>query len=247
MNERVVVVLPTYNERENLPGMLSRLRDSVPSASILVVDDNSPDGTGEIADGIAAADPQIKVLHRAGKEGLGAAYLAGFAWALQHDFEVIVESDADGSHRPEELPRLLEAIVQNDLVIGSRWVEGGSVIDWPLHRRVLSRAGSWYAARMLRLGQRDATSGYRAFRAGALREVDIASVKSQGYCFQIEALWRANRAELRVAEVPITFEERRLGASKMSGGIVIEAMLRVTLWGFGMRLHADRRQVEQRA
>lgn len=231
-----VIVMPTYNERENLPDMVTRIGLAVPGADILVVDDNSPDGTGVLADEIAKANPRVHVLHRAGKEGLGAAYLAGFDWALDRDYSVIVESDADGSHAPEQLPALLAALDDNDVAIGSRWVEGGSVVDWPLHRMLLSRGGSLYSRIMLGLDQRDVTGGYRAFRASALRAIGIGDISSQGYCFQIEMLWAASRAGLRITEVPITFAERRFGASKMSGMIVVEAMARVTAWGLAWRL-----------
>ena len=234
MLEKIVVVLPTYNERENLATAVSRIVASVPQADILVVDDNSPDGTGRIADDLAAADPRVHVLHRPVKQGLGAAYLAAFDWALQRDYTVVVECDADGSHRPEELPDLLLELADHDLAIGSRWVPGGRVVDWPASRRLLSRAGSFYARRMLHLKQRDVTGGYRAFRSGTLRRIALETVTSQGYCFQIEMLWRVQRAGMSVAEVPITFADRRLGSSKMRWTIAAEALVRVTLWGFGI-------------
>ncbi len=231
MTESIVVVLPTYNERENLEGMIRRLRRSVPDAGVLIVDDGSPDGTGELALELAASDAQVHLLQRVAKEGLGAAYLAGFAWALEHGAEVVVECDADGSHQPEELPRLLAALPDHDLVVGSRWVRGGRIVNWPLSRRVLSRGGSLYARTLLRVRERDVTGGYRAFRADALRTIGLGRVDSLGYCFQIEMLWRASRAGLRVVEVPITFVERVHGVSKMTGRIAVEAMLRVTVWG----------------
>ncbi len=226
-----VVVLPTYDERENLAGVVERVLRSVPAAEVLVVDDASPDGTGELAERLAAADRRVHVLHRAGKEGLGAAYLAGFAWALGHGADVVVECDADGSHQPEQLPRLLDALGSADLAIGSRWVPGGEVVNWPMSRELLSRGGSRFARTALRLPFRDVTGGYRAFRASALREIGLEGIVSQGYCFQIELLARAHRAGLAIVEVPITFVERVHGASKMSGGIVVEAMLRVAVWG----------------
>ena len=231
MSESIVVVLPTYNERDNLEGMIRRLRSSVPDASLLVVDDGSPDGTGVLADELAASDPAIRVLHRTSKQGLGAAYLAGFDWALERGFEVIVESDVDGSHQPEELPSLLAALEGHDLVVGSRWVRGGRIVNWPWTRHLLSIGGSLYARTALRLHERDVTGGYRVFRADALRAIGLGRVDSLGYCFQIEMLWRAERAGLRVAEVPITFIERVNGVSKMTGGIAVEAMMRVTVWG----------------
>jgi dolichol-phosphate mannosyltransferase len=231
VNESIVVVLPTYNERENLEGMIQRLRGSVPDAALLIVDDGSPDGTGALGRELAASDPRIHVLQRTAKQGLGAAYLAGFAWALEQGAEVVVECDADGSHQPEDLPRLIDALADHDLVVGSRWVRGGGIVNWPLARRLLSRGGSLYARTLLRLRERDVTGGYRVFRADALRTIGLGRVDSLGYCFQIEMLWRAERAGLRVVEVPITFVERVHGVSKMTGNIAGEAMLRVTLWG----------------
>jgi dolichol-phosphate mannosyltransferase len=231
VNESIVVVLPTYNERENLEVIVRRLRRSVPDAEVLIVDDGSPDGTGELGRELAASDSRIQVLQRTAKQGLGAAYLAGFAWALEHGADVVVECDADGSHQPEELPRLLAALPDQDLVVGSRWVRGGRIVNWPLSRRLLSRGGSLYARVLLRLRERDVTGGYRVFRADALRAIGLGRVDSLGYCFQIEMLWRAERAGLRVVEVPITFIERVHGVSKMTGGIAREAMLRVTVWG----------------
>ncbi|MDA8436723.1 MAG: polyprenol monophosphomannose synthase [Actinomycetales bacterium] len=228
---RIVVIVPTYNERENLPLITARVRAAVPEAHVLVADDNSPDGTGTIADDLAAGDDHVHVMHRRGKEGLGAAYLAGFDWALENGFDVVVEMDADGSHQPEQLPRLLDALRDADLVLGSRWVPGGSVVNWPKSREVLSRGGSLYTRLMLGVPMRDATGGYRAFRADTLRKLDLVGVESAGYCFQVELGWRAVRAGMRVREVPIEFVERELGDSKMNQRIVAEALWRVTLWG----------------
>lgn len=228
---RSLVIIPTYNERENLPGILAQVRRSTPGVDILVVDDNSPDGTGALADDAAAADEAIHVLHRAGKEGLGAAYLAGFDWALHHDYDVIVEMDADGSHRPEDLPLLLAALSDADVALGSRWVAGGRVVNWPKSREVLSRGGNWYTRVALGIPLRDATGGFRAFRAQVLRDLDLESVASAGYCFQVDLAWRAVQRGYRVVEVPIVFIERTAGASKMSRGIVVEALWRVTQWG----------------
>jgi dolichol-phosphate mannosyltransferase len=228
---RIVVIIPTYNERENLPLITARLRAAVPEAHVLVADDNSPDGTGAIADDLAAGDDHVHVMHRRGKEGLGAAYLAGFDWALENGFDVVVEMDADGSHQPEQLPRLLDALRDADLVLGSRWVPGGSVVNWPRSREALSRGGSLYTRLMLGVPMRDATGGYRAFRADTLRKIDLVGVESAGYCFQVELGWRAVRAGMRVREVPIEFVERELGDSKMNQRIVVEALWRVTLWG----------------
>jgi dolichol-phosphate mannosyltransferase len=234
---RTIVIIPTYNERDNVGPIVGRVRASVPTVEVLVVDDNSPDGTGEIADALAATDANVHVLHRAGKDGLGAAYREGMRWALDAGYDRVVEMDADGSHRPEELARLLDALRGGvsepgaDLVLGSRWVAGGGVVNWPAHRRLLSRGGSAYSRIALGVPARDVTGGYRAFTADALRRIRFADVESQGYCFQIDMLRRAYRAGLVVAEVPITFVEREHGASKMTGGIVAEAMLRVTGWG----------------
>lgn len=235
MSGGVLVIIPTYNESESLPGVLERLRRAVPDAHVLVADDNSPDGTGALADALAAKDDHIHVLHRAGKEGLGKAYLAGFAWALERGYDVIVEMDADGSHRPEELPRLLAQIPHADVVLGSRWVPGGSVVNWPASRRVLSQGGSLYTRLALGIPTRDATGGYRAYRATALRELDLETVESNGYCFQIDLLWRALQRGLVVREVPITFVEREAGTSKMSGRIVREALVNVGRWGAAYR------------
>lgn len=226
----VAVIIPTYNEAQNIAWIVGRVRSSVPKATVLVVDDSSPDGTGRIADELAIGDPAVNVLHRAGKEGLGAAYRAGMRWALAHGHDVLVEMDADGSHRPEELPRLLDGLGTADVVVGSRWVPGGGVVGWPLWRKVLSRGGSAYARFALGVPVRDMTGGYRAFTADALERIDLDAVLSQGYCFQIDMLWHAQVAGMRIREVPITFPERERGSSKMSGAIVGEAMLRVTGW-----------------
>ena len=232
---RTLVIIPTYNESESLPSLLERLRRAVPHADVLIADDNSPDGTGALADVFAESDPAIHVLHRPSKAGLGAAYLAGFAWGLEREYDVLVEMDADGSHRPEELPRLLALIPPADVVLGSRWVSGGSVVNWPASRRLLSRGGSLYTRLALGIPTRDATGGFRAYRASALRALDLDSVAPNGYCFQIDLLWRALQRGLDVREVPITFVEREAGTSKMSGGIVREALLNVTRWGAGYR------------
>jgi dolichol-phosphate mannosyltransferase len=235
---RVLVVIPTYNERENIEMIVARVRAAVSSAEVLIADDNSPDGTGEIADRLAADDTHVHVLHRAGKEGLGAAYIAGFRWGMEQGFDVLVEMDADGSHQPEELPRLLSALEHNDLVIGSRWVRGGQVENWPKHREVISRGGNTYSRLMLGIPVNDATGGYRAYRADTLRKIGVEDVSSQGYCFQVDLTLRTVRSGLRVAEVPITFVERVRGTSKMSRAIIVEAFQRVTQWG--VEYHLDR-------
>jgi dolichol-phosphate mannosyltransferase len=235
---RVVVIIPTYNEADNIRIIVDRVRAAVPSVDILVADDNSPDGTGAIADELAAADPQIHVRHRPGKQGLGAAYLDGFGWAKERGYDAVVEMDADGSHAPEELHRLLDAAKDADVVIGSRWVPGGKVINWPLHREVLSKGGSFYTRMALGIGLRDATAGYRVYKMPVLDKIDVQSVQSQGYCFQIDLGWRAIKHGFRVVEVPVTFAERERGASKMSSNIVREAFLRVGVWGVASRRDA---------
>ncbi|MCZ7413228.1 MULTISPECIES: polyprenol monophosphomannose synthase [unclassified Streptomyces] len=232
-----LVIIPTYDEVDNIRSIVSRTRAAVPDAHVLVADDNSPDGTGKVADELAAGDDHVQVLHRRGKEGLGAAYLAGFRWGMEHGFDVLVEMDADGSHQPEELPRLLTALRHADLVLGSRWVPGGRVVNWPTSRKFLSRGGSTYSRMVLGIPIRDVTGGFRAFRADTLRGLGIDSVASQGYCFQVDLAHRAVRAGYHVVEVPITFVERELGDSKMSRDIVVEALWRVTAWGARSRLH----------
>jgi dolichol-phosphate mannosyltransferase len=243
---RVLVVIPTYNEAENLAPIVTRVRAAAPEVEVLVADDASPDGTGAIADRLAAADPRVHVLHRPGKQGLGAAYVAGFGWAREHGFDVVVEMDADGSHAPEQLPRLLAALRTADVVLGSRWVPGGRVVNWPWRRVLLSRGGNLYTRLVLGVPIRDATGGYRAYRTPVLDKIDIDSVRSQGYCFQVDLAWRAHRHGLRVVEVPITFTERERGASKMSPAIVREALWRVTVWGARARREALRRAVTRR-
>jgi dolichol-phosphate mannosyltransferase len=232
----VLVVVPTYQERLNVEMIVGRVRSAVPHAAVLIVDDSSPDGTGALADALAAGDPCVHVLHRTEREGLGPAYLAGFRWGLDREYAVLVEMDADGSHQPEELPRLLTALSDADLVIGSRWVPGGSVVNWPTRRRLLSQGGNTYVRLALGIGLRDATGGYRAFRRRALETIDLGDVASHGYCFQVDLAWRAVLAGLRVVEVPIEFVERARGASKMSGSIVREALWRVTVWGVTRRV-----------
>jgi dolichol-phosphate mannosyltransferase len=229
------VLIPTYNELENIERTVGRVRAATPSVDVLIIDDASPDGTGDVADRLAAADSQVHVLHRPAKDGLGPAYLAGFDWALARDYEVLVEMDADGSHQPEQLERLLAAIEGADLVLGSRWVPGGGVRNWPWHRKFLSRGGSLYARTMLGLPIRDVTGGYRAFRRSTLEKLELGDVASAGYCFQVDLATRAVRTGLRVVEVPITFVEREFGQSKMSSEIVREALVRITVWGLEHR------------
>jgi dolichol-phosphate mannosyltransferase len=226
------LILPTYNERENLESLIDAARRALATAPegfrILVVDDNSPDGTGELADELAGRFEEVQVLHRAGKEGLGRAYLAGFDVALRGDAGYVLEMDSDFSHDPADIPRLLDAARDGaDLVLGSRYIPGGGVPEWPWLRRAISRGGCWYARKVLRLPQRDLTGGFKCFRRETLEAIDLGSVRSEGYAFQIELTYRAVRRGLRVVEVPITFHERREGASKMSPWIALEAILRV--------------------
>jgi dolichol-phosphate mannosyltransferase len=237
---RVVVIIPTYNERDNLRPITARVRSAVPAADVLVVDDNSPDGTGEIADELAAADGQVHVLHRSAKAGLGAAYIAGFQWALDQGYDAMAEMDADGSHQPEDLPRLLRELDDADAVLGSRYVPGGKVTNWPKSREYLSRGANIYVRLMLGMPLHDATAGYRIYRATTLRKIGLEDVESQGYCFQIDLSRRAIQAGLKVVEVPITFVERSRGASKMSNAVVREALWRVAQWGVSSRVHKHR-------
>lgn len=239
---RILTIIPTYNESGNVERITSRVRAAVPEAHILVADDNSPDGTGKIADRLAESDDHIHVLHRLGKEGLGAAYLAGFSWGIDNGFDVLIEMDADGSHAPEQLPLLLDALRGADLVLGSRWVPGGSVTNWPKSREVLSRGGNWYTRKALVLPLMDATGGYRAYRATTLQNIDLDGVGSAGYVFQVDLAYRVIQAGMTVKEVPISFTEREIGTSKMSQSIVTEALWKVTVWGFRERMRKAGRQ-----
>ncbi|HUR77210.1 MAG TPA: polyprenol monophosphomannose synthase [Acidimicrobiales bacterium] len=233
---RVLIVLPTYNELENITGILDRIRDAVPTADMLVVDDGSPDGTADRVRWIAKRMPGLHLLERTSKDGLGAAYRAGFSWGMEQHYDVLVEMDADGSHRPEDLPSLLAGVDAGaDLVIGSRYVAGGVIPNWKLSRRLLSRGGNAYASTMLGLGLHDSTAGFRAYRAGLLERMGFAQLCADGYGFQIEGAWRALRCGAQVTEVPITFEDRLAGESKMSKAIVVEALRLVTRWGLGER------------
>jgi dolichol-phosphate mannosyltransferase len=243
---RVLVIVPTYNERDNIETIIDRVLQSVPDANILVVDDSSPDGTGKIADELAVSDSRVHALHRTAKAGLGAAYIAGFRWGLERGYDVLVEMDADGSHAPEQLPRLLAALRDADLVLGSRWVAGGTVVNWPLSRELLSRSANLYTRVALGISVRDATGGYRAYRRTVLDSIDLTDVASQGYCFQVDLAWRAVLAGFRVVEVPITFVDRERGESKMSATIVREALWRVTQWGARHRVDQVRRALRRR-
>jgi dolichol-phosphate mannosyltransferase len=243
------MVIPTYNEAENLAWILGRLRTAQPSVDILIVDDGSPDGTGALADELAVADPAIGVVHRTAKQGLGAAYLHGFGVALDAGYDVVGEMDADGSHQPEQLAGLLDALRGGDdgpgadLVIGSRWVPGGSVVNWPLRRELLSRGGNLYVRMLLGIKVRDATAGFRLFRRTTLERIDLASVRSTGYVFQTDLVTRTLRAGLVVREVPIEFVERVRGDSKMSGSVATESLRRITAWGLRERAARVRRRL----
>ncbi|MFI7672558.1 polyprenol monophosphomannose synthase [Actinophytocola sp. NPDC049390] len=234
--EPVLVVIPTYNERDNIERIVTRLRAALPNAHALIVDDGSPDGTGDIADRLSAeSDGHVHVMHRTEKNGLGAAYVAGFQWGLDRDYAVLVEMDADGSHAPEDLPRMLDALADADLAIGSRYVPGGKVVNWPKHRYMLSWGANTYARIALGARVKDMTAGFRAYRREALQKIRIDNVASRGYCFQIDLGWRTIEAGFTVVEVPITFTEREHGVSKMSSDVIREALIRVTKWGLRRR------------
>jgi dolichol-phosphate mannosyltransferase len=242
---RTVMVVPTYNEVDNLAPLLRAVHATTPDVDVLVVDDSSPDGTGALADRLADEDGRVHVLHRPSKEGLGAAYLAGFAWALSEGYDAIGEMDADGSHQPHQLPVLRAALAEADLVIGSRWVDGGSIANWPLHRELLSRAGNAYTRALLGVPIRDVTAGYRLFRSPALAKLGLDQVASTGYVFQADLAYRAVRAGLRVVEVPIEFVERERGRSKMTTGVAVESLRRITQWGVAQRWRSARTGTKQ--
>lgn len=220
----VLIVIPTYNEKENIPVLVPLLRQTVPGAHILIVDDNSPDGTGEIADALAAQDPAVHALHRTEKNGIGQAYVAGFTWGLARGYERLIQMDADLSHDPKYLPGLLNASERYALVLGSRYVRGGGTENWGLGRRLLSRGGSLYAQIILGLPLHDLTGGFKCWRRHVLADIDLPSVLSNGYSFQIEMTYRAIRKGMRVHEVPIVFVDRTAGKSKMSRRIFVEAI-----------------------
>lgn len=234
---RVLIVMPTYNERQNLEIMAGRIREAVPDADLLVVDDNSPDGTGDLADKLTETDPHVQVMHRTEKAGLGRAYVAGFTWALERGYDLIVEMDADGSHRPEDLPKLFAAAAESDAVIGSRYVPGGTVVNWPKSRAFLSWGANFYNRIMLGVRVKDATGGFRVYHARTLRKIDLNGIQSAGYCFQIDMTLRVLQAGLNLVEVPITFVERERGASKMSSTVIFESFTRVARWGIDAWLH----------
>jgi dolichol-phosphate mannosyltransferase len=235
MNDAIVII-PTYNERDNLEAIVRRTLTATSAVDVLIVDDNSPDGTGGLADELSDTNPRIRVLHRAAKEGLGVAYKDAFRWAARHHYTQVVEMDADGSHHPEALPAMLALLEDHDLVLGSRWIPGGSVQNWSKGREALSRGGNLYTRLALGIRVHDATGGFRAFRVDALHRLDLDDVASHGYCFQVDVVWRALQRSLSVVEYPITFTERVHGYSKMSRGIVAESLTQVTLWGVQRRL-----------
>jgi len=228
---KTLVIMPTYNEAGNIDSAVHNLFTHNPGVHLLIVDDSSPDGTGKMADAIAKSDKRVSVLHRLGKDGLGAAYIAGFKWAFAKDYDFLVEMDADGSHRAQDLPLLLAAAIENDLVIGSRYVRGGKTQNWPLHRQILSRGGNRYARLMLGGRLNDMTAGFRVFRTSFLKSLDLNTINARGYSFQIEMAYRTIRAGGRASEVPITFVEREIGDSKMSSDIVREALILMTKLG----------------
>ena len=228
---KTLVIMPTYNEAMNLEHSVAELFKHNAQVSLLIVDDASPDGTGDLAEKLAASDSRVKVLHRSEKNGLGPAYLAGFQWGFQHNYDFLVEMEADGSHRPQDRPALLALAESHDLVIGSRWVPGGAIKNWPASRQLISRIGNGYARFMLRSGIKDITAGFRVYRASFLQQLDLEHIASHGYSFQVEMAYRSRKAGGRIVEVPITFVEREHGVSKMSNAIVLEAMWLVTKLG----------------
>ncbi len=236
-SDATLVIIPTYNELENLPLIVSRVRAAAPEVDILIVDDNSPDGTGDKADELAAAHPDIHVLHREGKGGLCGAYVAGFQWGLEREYTVMCEMDADGSHAPEQLHLLLSEIDDGaDVVIGSRYVPGGKVVNWPKKRWILSKGGNIYISLMLGAGLTDMTAGYRAYRRDVIESLDLNELSNAGYIFQVDLAWRAVSSGFDVREVPITFTEREIGESKLDGSFVKSSLVEVTRWGVRHRL-----------
>lgn len=245
----VLVIIPTYNEKDNLPSIVHRLHAALPAAGVLIVDDASPDGTGELADALAADDERVHVLHRAGKSGLGAAYVAGFEWGLDGGYEFLVEMDADGSHDPADLPRMIATLQTTgaDVVLGSRYVPGGRVLNWPWHRQWLSRGANLYSKMILGTSINDVTAGFRVYRSAVLAGMELRQVASRGYCFQVDLTLRSSDAGYRVVEEPITFTERTVGKSKMDREVVVEALWRLTEWGARRRSRQARALWSKRA
>ena len=239
---RPLVVIPTYNESENIERMLHRIHECLPDAGVLVVDDGSPDGTAELVEAAAAQFSDVHLLRRSAKSGLGSAYRAGFAWGLERGYDACIEIDADFSHDPAALPGLVAPITEGyDVAIGSRYVEGGSIPNWAWHRHLLSRGGNIYASAVLGLGVADSTAGFRCYSARILRELDLDRIRAEGYGFQIEMTYRSRQHGAAITEVPISFVDRAAGESKMSSFIVVEALALVTWWGLGRVVHALRR------
>jgi len=224
------VLVPTYQELHTLASIVHRIFEHNPDVHVLVIDDNSPDGTGKLADQLKAKYANLEVLHRKSKNGLGAAYIDGFNNSI-NDFDVLVEMDADGSHDPQDLVTILKEIPSYDCVLGSRWVPGGKVVNWPKSREILSRGGNSYARLMLGIDIGDATGGFRAYKTSTLKELDLSDIDSQGYCFQVDMVRRLLKKGFKIKEVPITFTERTIGTSKMSRNIVLEAFLKIGIWG----------------
>ena len=239
---RPLVVIPTYNESENIERMLQRVHDCLPEAGVLVVDDGSPDGTADLVEAAASGYPDVHLLRRRGKSGLGSAYRAGFAWGLERGYDAFVEIDADFSHDPAALPQVVAPLAEGfDVSIGSRYVEGGSIPNWAWHRHLLSRGGNIYASVVLGLGVADSTAGYRCYSARILRQLDLDRIRAEGYGFQIEMTYRSKQHGAAITEVPIAFVDRAAGESKMSSFIVVEALALVTWWGLGRLVHGLRR------
>lgn len=227
---KAIVLMPTFNEIDNLSKTVSELKKYCPDVDLLIIDDDSPDGTGQIADSLC--DSKVFVMHRSGKAGLGSAYVAGFDWALSRSYELVIEMDADGSHRAQDLPKLIAMTDEADLVLGARWIPGGAVIGWPRYRNLISQFGNFYARILLRTKLKDMTSGFRVYRSTELRKIAYRQVAARGYAFQVEMALLAYRAGMKIVEAPITFVERTKGSSKMSTSIVFEAFWLVTKWAF---------------
>ena len=236
MKSDYLVIMPTYNESANLSHSVNELFAHNPDVDLLIVDDASPDGTGQLADELAAQNNRVSVLHRAEKNGLGPAYLAGFEFAFQGNYNYVIEMDADGSHRAIDLPQLIAVAPTHDLVIGSRWITGGEVVNWPSSRKLISKLGNRYTRFLLGTQVNDMTAGFRIYKTQLLKKLDLSDIASHGYSFQVEMAWRSIQQKAKIIEVPITFIERELGQSKMTGGIVIEALWLVTRWGIARLL-----------